>query len=182
MDDVSRALLVGGGGRFPYNGHFRLRLVSGETVLDVAGRIGASLPPEEAWPGVVSMFKLLRHAIGIDRVEMSRSVWDLLASVPPERLGPREGRDLSLLVVAADPDGVIISGVGLGGLLGLVGARARPVVPPTHPLLGEPGLPQGPPRALAPRMMAPAYAAWCHGDSPPDNDTEDLFARCGVTR
>lgn len=178
-----RALLVGSGGRFPFNGHLRVSILGERgAVLHAAGRVGASVPPERAWPGVITLHKLLSLVEGRDRIEMSRSLWDLLIQLPSERLGASQGRDLSLLVVAEDPDGVLISGVGLGGLLGMIAPRARPVVPPTHPLLSEPGLPQAPPKALAPRLNAPRYVAWCSGEPPPEGDAEALYARCGLSQ
>lgn len=178
---ISKALLVGSAGRFPFNGHFRVS-VPGEmgAVLHVAGRVGSSVPPEQAWPGVLTLYKALHLVKGRSRVELSRNLWDLLVTVPPERLGASHGRDLSLLAVAEDPEGLLISGVGLGGLMGVVEPRARPVVPPSHPLLGEPGLPKGPPRALAPRLTAKAYVAWCHGEPPVEFRTSDLYEKCGV--
>lgn len=178
---ICKALLVGSAGRYPFNGHFRVS-VPGEVgaVLHVAGRVGSSTTPEQSWPGVLTLYKALHLVKGRSRVEMSRNLWDLLLTIPPERLGGSEGRDLTLLAVAEDPEGLLISGVGLGGLMGMVEPRARPVVPPTHPLLGEPGLPTGPPRALAPRLTAEAYVAWCHGEPPTEFRVSDLYNRCGV--
>jgi len=176
-----RALLAGSSGRFPYNGHFRLRVEGFGATLYAAGRVGASRPPHEAWPSVCALHALLSEATGRNRLSLLRDAWERLIAAGDEPLGPGGARSLVLLLVARDTEGVAVAGVGLGGLLGLREDAARAVVPGNHPLLGEPGLPSEPPRALEPRRESPVFAAWGWGEAPlPEDDLEAICRRCGV--
>jgi len=71
-----------------------------------------------------------------------------LRQVPGADLGPAEGGDLSLLVVAADPDGIGVAGVGLAAALGRGPTGVAPLVAPGHPLLEPPGRPSAVPGVL----------------------------------
>ena len=176
-----RALLSGSAGRFPYNGHFRLRVEGFGATLYAAGRVGASRPPPEAWPAVCALHALLEQTTGRNRLSLLRDAWERLIDAPNDHFGASQGRDLVLLLVARDTEGIAVAGVGLGGLLGLREDGARAVVPPNHPLLGEPGLPSEPPRALEPRRNSPVFAAWGWEEEPLDeDDLEAVCRQCGV--
>ena len=145
-----QAWLLGDPTRAPFLGHARLRLDTGRARLAGAARLGLG-------GGVVGAYRaargleqaLIEAASGPgDRYALLWRAWEALAGMPAEALGPAGGGDLSLILVAEDPGGICVAGVGLSAVYGLVGAELRALVEGQHPLLAPPGRPARTPGVL----------------------------------
>lgn len=180
MNPPPRALLLGSPSRLPFNGHLRRVLDSDGARVSVAARVAAASPPEEAWAAVSALWSALDGAIGRDRGTLCRDAWERLLRVDRARLGPAAGADLTLLMVAEDAEGELISGCGLGLVLAVEAGATRELVDPRHPLLGEPGLPSAVPRALGPDRRGEIYVGMPAGLSVKPPAPPQLFAACGV--
>jgi len=150
MEDLPRALLLGGPGWHPFNGHLRLALGAREVGLHLAGSVAQGADPATAYAAAQALGAGLRGASGRDRFGLLRSAWERLAALDPASLGPAAGRDLALLLVAFDQGGTAIAGTGLAALYALDAAGAVELVPAAHPLLATEGIPEQPPGLLAP--------------------------------
>ena len=135
-----RALLVGSPGRAPFTGHFRGRWAHGGAELAWSGRIRGSGSPEEGWAAAEAAREaflavcaaLGAGAAGGDRFAAIQTAWTALRSL--------ESSDLSVLLVAADGEGVAAAACGLEELRG----DGRVLAPPGHPLYDEPGIREKP--------------------------------------
>lgn len=157
-----RALLLGGTGRLPFNGHLRLRVVGDGAQLWAAARVAAGLPPEAAWRAVVALHGALSGARGSSAMELLVGCGVALDQLDPAALGPAKGGDLSLLLVASGPDGSLWSARGLDAVWS---ADLRPVNLPTDP------------------TPAPAPEGFLVGRCVGDSEVPDiklLFSQCGV--
>lgn len=162
---MTTALLVGRDGDWPFAGHFRGHLGP----VSWAGCVAADAGPETAWRAARAIAMALR-AGGPPQADRRRALsilWARLDGVDREALGPDRGEDLVLLLVAADPEGAAVSGVGLGGLWALWGERAEAWVTPPHPLLGPPGPPVRRPGVLT-VAQAPSFLVATAHDRPVD--------------
>lgn len=159
---LPRALLLGGTGRLPFNGHLRLRALGDGASLSVAGRVAAGLPPDEAWRAVVALHGALAGTRGKSALEMLAGARVALEALDPALLGPARGGDLSLLLVASGPDGDFYAAHKLDAIWS---AELRPLVPPTDSL----------------PLPAPAGAIFgrCAGDGEVPEPGR-LLAQCGV--
>ncbi len=177
------ALMLGGAGRYPYNGTFRRHWSQGEVRIDVAGRLAASSAPEKTWPAVVLVHQALAEVGGADRLSALRSVWEGVLTLPRHLLAPAQGGDLSLLMVASDPAGTSVAGVGLTQVWRWSPQRVTPLVPPGHPLPAPPGIPPPPPGALTldEPLSGPLVAAAAGARSPLPKTPDEALRRCGVT-
>ncbi|MBK7760824.1 MAG: hypothetical protein IPO67_10395 [Deltaproteobacteria bacterium] len=180
MTSPPRALLLGSPSRLPFNGHLRRVLDCEGARVSVAARVAASSPPEESWAAVSTLWAALDGATGRDRGTLCRDAWERLLRVDRAKLGPGLGADLTLLMVAEDAEGELVSGCGLGLVLAVEGADARELVDPRHPLLGEPGLPDAVPRALGPDRRGEIYIGMPTGLNVNRPAPPRLFAACGV--
>lgn len=178
------ALMLSGAGRYPFNGAFERRWAQGQVRLDLAGRIAASSSPEVTWQIVLQLHEALQDLGGADRLSAIRSVWDRLLTLPRHQLGPAQGTDLSLLVVAEDPAGTSVAAVGLEMVWTWSEDRVQPLVGTEHPLLAPPGIPRLPPGALTldSRPSGPLIAAAVGVQSLTVDTPQETLARCGVSR
>lgn len=158
-----RALLLGGPGRYPFNGHLRLVIERGAACLHLAGTVAAGSEPPVAWAAARALRRQLAKAEGRDRFGLLRSAWELLAAVDLSTLGPAHGDDLALVMVAEDGRGIGIAGTGLAALYAL-DAQAVPLIEPDHPLFGIRGIPATPPGVFTPHVqLATVVAAAASG-------------------
>ena len=118
--------LAPSGARLPYSGHLNVQLKRGPATLEIAARLAAGLPPERAWDALLSLQALLDNVDGEDRHGLMESLWRTLRSASPAELGPTRGADLSLMALAVDPEGVVLSGVGLASIEGCPQASVLP--------------------------------------------------------
>lgn len=177
-----QAWLLGDPTRAPFLGHGRLRLDTGRARLSGAARVGVS-------GGVVGAYRAARELEQVlveaasgpgDRYALLWRAWEALAGMPAETLGPEGGADLAMLLVAEDPGGICVAGVGLSAVYGLVGADLRPLVEGQHPLLAPPGRPARTPGVLTLDVEPEAVLGlpWHHDPRPPRVD--DLRAMAGA--
>ncbi len=167
------ALLHGDPGRLPFVGHFRAERSQGKTILTVAGRVSAR--------GDVSMaFRVARTIEATiqdcvlpevqDRHELLSVIWGAIHNIDGCDLGPEGGDDLVVLFAIEDEAGTGIAGMGLGGVWAWKDNDMCPLVHGDHPLLGEPGRPQGLPGVLT--LDEPAQTiigiAHDHPNTPPN--------------
>lgn len=143
-----RAHLLGDGGRLPFAGHLRLRAGDALIGLEVAARLGPRPRGEEdlvaAWWAACALREALERALTgafRDRHEPLRRLWEAVAALPEEALGPARGADLCLLAASFDGTGQAIAGVGLAGVQALCTSGPRELVGAGHPLLAPPGRP-----------------------------------------
>lgn len=143
-----RALLMGDGGRLPFAGHLRLHAGDAIIGLEVAARLGPRPRKEEdivaAWWAACALREALQKALaGVfrDRHEPLWRLWEAIAALPDDALGPARGADLCLLAASFDGAGQAIAGVGLAGVQALGRAGPRELVGQGHPLLTPPGRP-----------------------------------------
>ncbi|GEM_PF-3576559 len=171
-----------GAGRYPFNGLFERRWSQGGVRLDLVGRVAASSPPEVTWPVVIRFHQALADVGGADRLSALRSAWDRILTLPRAALGPAQGEDLALFLVASDSAGISVAGVGLEMVWQWSAERVRPLVGPEHPLLAPAGVPRLPPGALtldaAPE--GPLIAAARGARSTTAVTPKETLARCGL--
>ncbi len=153
-----RALLLGGPGRYPFNGQLRLTVERGTARLHIAGVVSAGSEPPAAWAAARVLHRALAPVEGRDRFSLLRSAWERLAQLEPAELGPARGEDLGLLMVAEDTRGLGIAGTGLAGLWAL-DATAEPMIEGEHPLFGLRGIPATPPGFFTPHQPPPVVVA-----------------------
>lgn len=177
------ALMLSGAGRYPYNGMFERHWSQGQVQLDVAGRIAGSSAPEVTWEVVVQVHEALDGLGGADRLSALRSVWDRILTLPRQDLGPAQGSDLSLLLVASDPAGTSVAAVGLEMIWRWSPERVKPLVGQDHPLLAPPGIPRLAPGALTldDALSGPLIAAAVGARSRGVGAPHETLARCGAT-
>ena len=149
------------------------RRAAGSSVVD-AHRAAAEV--ERVAMGVVdrAVDPRSRHAL-------LRALWQILA--PGDTLDGDVG-DLGLVAIAADREGVSLSGVGLVGAWYQIEGRApRPLVPPEHPLLQSPlGAPGELPGAMTLGVLPELVVVEVRhpSASPVGLPAGDLRAACGV--
>lgn len=146
-----RALLLGGPGRYPFNGHLRLAVQRGSAQLHLAAAVATRSEPPVAYAAAALLRAALADIQGRDRFTLLRAAWDRLAAMEPGALGPARGEDLALLMVAWDPDGLGIAGTGLDALFTLE-QPGTPLLEGGHPLLGIRGVPSSPPGVFTPHL------------------------------
>jgi hypothetical protein len=174
-----RALLLGGPGRYPFNGHFRLLVERGAARLHLAGSIAVGCEPPEAFAAAGRLHAALAPLEGRDRFSLLRSAWERLASLDPDQLGPGRGEDLALLMVAWDTQGLGVAGTGLEALYALDG-QAVPLLEGEHPLLDIRGIPASPPGLFTPHEPpSVVMAAAASGSVRPSADADWRLA-CGL--
>lgn len=165
------ALLLGGHAPLPFLGHFRARAAAGEARLWAAGRVAVDADPVEAWAAarvVEAAFEAAAESLAgrraPDRHGLLRAAWEALMALEGAALGPKQGADLSLFLVAADPKGQGLSAAGLGRLLAGDDPGLQPLVPADHPLLCAPGRPSAVPHMLSLRQLPPLLVGvpWGH--------------------
>ena len=137
------AWMVGDTGLLPFPGHFALRVEGRHAAMAIVGRVGADADLSEAFAASRRLASVLSTAAAgpwadTDRHGLVRRAWQLLAELPGPRLGPAEGADLSLLLLAEDVRGMCVAGVGLAGVWALFGDQYRSLTTPGHPLLCPP--------------------------------------------
>lgn len=153
MTPDGAAWLLGRPGLFPFVGQFRLSVQAHGARCSIVGRIAAGAPIEQAHTVAQRVRSVLAAApVGpwqrTDRHGLIRRIWQLLAEIPADRLGPAGGDDLTLLMLAQDVRGVAITGVGLAGAWAMLDGQYRALVSPGHPLLAPTGRPDGVPGVL----------------------------------
>lgn len=147
------AMMLGDGGRLPFLGHFRVRVEGSSARLLAAGRVGVGADMLVSFQAARHVERLLGFAADgpwfrTDRHGLIRRAWQLLSEADGQRLGPRGGSDLSVVMVATDARGIGVAGAGLGSVWGRFAGGVRPVATGRHPLLGVPGIPDNVPGVL----------------------------------
>lgn len=178
--------LLGDPGLLPFAGHFRLRVEGAQAAVALSGRIAGDCDPAQAFAVSRRVAAVLSTAADgpwhdTDRHGLLRRIWQLLDALDEGTLGPARGDDLSLLLLARDPKGVGVAGVGLSGAWVQLEAW-RALVPPGHPLLARPGRPSSLPGVLTlDHPCTRVVAAPRHLD--PVLPSPDAIARrCGAGR
>lgn len=162
----ARPLLLGRGGPWPFGGYFRGGFSHGDTQVTWAGCVTDGEDLVLAWRAARAVQAALLRAgpVAADRRRALSVLWARLDGVPRDTLGGAVGGDLSLLVVATDPDGASISGTGLGSLVapGPTG-QVTAWVDGEHPILTPPGIPATRPGALSVTEIPPWLCGVPHG-------------------
>jgi hypothetical protein len=139
---------LGSPGRLPFLGHFRLRVQGSDCQLDLCGRIGNNRPPADAWRLSAGVRQALSQANGDDGPSLMRHCWEQVLTLPRKEFGPDNGMDLALLLVATDPNGLYLSGVGLAGIWRQTGHELQEIANPMTVETQHPGIPKLPPKVL----------------------------------
>ena len=167
--------MPGSPGRWPFAGHVRGSWESGPVRIAWAGRIAHSALPDEAWEAAEALRDALKSVTGDGRFDVITRAWEAVATLP-ERWKTRE--DLSLLFVASDPAGNLLSAAGLAGVYvesssGWVAAALS-----GSPLFTEPGAPARPPVPQPSLRPGNHFVGLCK-DMPMPKPA-DLALSCGV--
>ena len=135
--------------RLPYSGEFYLLVELGELNVEIIGRIGEGLRPEESWESCLAIRKALNLAKGDSPLNATRSVWDCLLAMPRRDFGPKLGEDLSIMVVARSGEKGVLSAVGLKSIWSISGAdQCSLVAGSDQPDVNRRGVPRLAPKAL----------------------------------
>jgi len=177
---------LGDPGALPFLGHFRVEVRGPGSVLRVAGRVAADADVVEAHQAAAEVERAVRSVVGAStdagsRHALLRALWQTLQ---PGKVLERDAVDLGLVAIAADREGVSLSGVGLtGAWYALAGRAPRPLVPPDHPLLASAlGVPASLPGAMTLPMVPNLLVVEVRHPScsPVGLPSGDLRAACGV--
>jgi hypothetical protein len=141
-------LLLGSPGRLPFLGHFRLLVKGDNCSVAITGRIGHKCAPTAAWDLAEAVQDSLRQAHGVDSQSLMRACWEQVLTLPRKELGPAQGRDLSMMMVAADADKRFLSAVGVSGIWEQSSAVVRKIAKKNTSQTNHPGIPKLPPKAL----------------------------------
>ncbi|MBN2800333.1 MAG: hypothetical protein JXX28_14430 [Deltaproteobacteria bacterium] len=182
MTSPPTPLLLGRPGPWPFAGYFRGQLVHPEGLrVAWAGRVSDGADLTVAWRATLAMQQALsrKGPIDADRRRALSILWARLDGVHREGLGPAQGADLSLLLLAEDPDGIAVSAVGLRQLLGPREGALSPWVRGAHPLLGAPGIPVARPGALT-SEEAPAVLVGIGDEVDAPRSVGEGLLMCGV--
>jgi len=157
-------MMLGDPSCVPFIGHFRINWEGPSAWLSAAGRIGAQRGIEDAWLPARQLEGVLQkcgdsNKHQSDRHVLLRRLWEALNDVESDLLGPEQGEDLCMLLVAGDARGVGVAGVGLSGVWGDVDGRWAPLVESNHPLLTPTGRPKGMPGVLTLDLKVSAVVA-----------------------
>ena len=188
MDEARAPLAyaLGDGGLLPFLGHFRVEVRGPASVLRVAGRRAAGASVVDAHQAAAAIERALTCVVdrAVDagnRHALLRALWQVLT--PGDTLKEEIG-DLGLVAIAADREGVSLSGVGLvGAWYQLEGRAPRPLVPPEHPLLQSPlGAPSSLPGAMTLGVLPELVVVEVKHPTAPARGLPagDLRAACGV--
>lgn len=143
--------LVGAGGRTPFVGHLRGTRTFGPVRLSWAGRVVGTASVVEGWEAAQAARDVL-EALDTrgDLAAVLAAACGALRQLDPRWLGRG---DMSVLFVATDLSptaasasgrgGARAAGSGLAGVYGRQGTAWQPSVSADHPLIGEPGAPDG---------------------------------------
>jgi hypothetical protein len=178
--------MLGDPGEEPFVGHLRITLSGEGSWISASGRVAAATGPAEAFVPARTLESTLRTALTpllekSERNLLLHRAWSSIVGLDGTILGPAEGADLSLLLIAGDSRGVGVSGVGLSMVWGRYGGRWRPLVRTGHPLLGAAGRPARAPGVLGlPRPPEILLGAPAH--LPPRLPERDVLRRAGVHR
>lgn len=179
---MTRLLLLGRGGRWPFAGQLHGEVEGGGVRLCWAGRVSTG--------GLDTDFLLARRlhraladpgSPGMDRRRAIAAAWDRVFACGPELAQARP----VLALTAEDADGGAISGVGLDALWAVHhGCLAEGWVQQPHPLLAPPELPEARPGALTVDALPPyLVAVGADGSTSTDprgHRAQDLLPLCGV--
>ena len=182
------AWLIGDPGRMPFVGHLRFAARVGDAWISLAGRVHPG-DVEEGWRAARELAAALdpieerTRGLGAGRFALVRAAWALLGEAPRDGLGPAGGADVSVLMVAGDPGGVAVTGVGLTGVWGLeAGGQWTPLASEGHPLLSRAGLPSTPPGVLELERAIEVVVGCPHPMEPELPAPSVMAERCGVRR
>jgi hypothetical protein len=148
--DRPRALLLGGTGRYPFNGHLRLAVGQGEAMLHVASSIAPGADPAVAYGAAQAVHAALCRIQGRNRHDLLRAAWEALREIAPVDLGPAAGADVALLLFAVDREGTAVAATGLSAVYTFRNRVFDELVPADHPLLAAQGVPAVNPGFLTP--------------------------------
>lgn len=167
--------MPGSPGRWPFAGHVRGRWESGPVRIAWAGRIAHSALPEEAWEAATALRDALGTVTGDGRFDVISRAWAAIDQLP-ERWKTRE--DLSLLLVASDPAGILLSSAGLTAVYVESPAGWVAAALSGSPLFSEPGVPS---RAPVPQpSLRPGTRFVGLGKDMPLPKPADIALSCGV--
>lgn len=170
---------LGSPGRLPFLGHFRLRVQGSDCQLDLCGRIGNNHPPEEASRLSGWVRQALAQAKGDDGPSLMRHCWEQVLTLPRKEFGPSKGSDLALLMVATDPNGRVLSAVGLSGIWQQTGNEIQEIANTMTVETQHPGIPKLPPKALNLATGDAQFFASPLGHIPANPTLSDLMTAAG---
>jgi|GEM_PF-3482471 len=149
MNNHRKSALRTSSGRLPYSGEFYLLVELGPLNVEIVGRIGSGLRPEESWESCLAIRKALNLAKGDSPLSATRSVWDCLLAIPRHDFGPKLGEDLSIMVVARSGEKGVLSAVGLNSIWSITGADDCTLLAGSdQPDVNKLGVPRMAPKAL----------------------------------
>ena len=149
MHHTKQIVLLGSSGRLPFNGEFYLLLELAQLNVEIIGRVGSTLRPEDSWESCLTIREALQGISGDDPLSATRAVWDRLLAMPRRDFGANHGEDLSLMVVARSETRGALSAVGLKSIWSLsVDNQCTLIVGADLPEVNAFGIPRVPPKAL----------------------------------
>ncbi len=167
--------MPGSPGRWPFAGHVRGRWEAGPVRLAWAGRIAHSALPEEAWEAATALRDVLGSVVGDGRFDVINQAWAAVDTLP-ERWKTRE--DLSLLLAACDPAGILLSSAGMAAVYVESPAGWVAAALSGSPLFTEPGAPARPPVPQPSLRPGTRFVGLCK-DMPLPKPA-DIALSCGV--
>jgi hypothetical protein len=124
-------------------------LVKGDNCsVAITGRIGHQSTPVAAWALAEVIQDALRQAQGIDSQSLMRACWEQILTLPRKDLGPDQGGDLSIMMVAADSEKRFLSAVGVSGIWEQSLTDLRRIAEKNTSQTNHAGIPKLPPKAL----------------------------------
>jgi len=177
------AYLHGAPGRLPFIGHFRLGRQEGPLSIAMAGCVAQRSDLSSAFRAAREVEAVLRNVSltsAVDRHDLLTITWEALCEIEASDLGPQGGADLTVLLSAADQQGMGIAGMGLGGVWSWTEDALQPLVTGDHPLLCGPGRPDRLPGVLTLDAPAPVVVAVPHDHPVPTLPLTELAKNCGV--
>jgi hypothetical protein len=177
----SSSILLGSTGHLPFRGHFRLRIERDACRADLAGRIGHNTSPEEAWELACFIREAFQGAEGQDALSLTRSCWEQLLVLARPKLGPAEGQDLSLLIVAHDAKTSALSAAGLDGIWQVDESDPVAIAGQGTSEISHEGIPKLPPKVLNIGSSGATFFGACLKEGTEQPTRVELQRRTGVS-
>lgn len=141
-------LLLGSPGQLPFIGHFRLLVKGDNCSVAITGRIGHQSTPVATWALAEVVQDALRQAQGIDSQSLMRSCWEQILTLPRKDLGPDQGKDLSIMMIATDSEKCFLSAVGVSSIWEMSSTGLQKIAEKNTVQTNHSGIPKLPPKAL----------------------------------
>lgn len=167
--------MPGSPGRWPFAGHVRGRWAGSGVRVAWAGRIAWSALPEEAYEAADALRDALATVQAETRFDAVARIWAAIAELP-ERWRTRE--DLSILIAAADAEGIALSAAGLTGVWVQNDSGWVTAALSGSPLFTEPGVPARAPTPQPPLRSGVRFVGLPRDIALPR--PADIALACGV--